>query len=236
MKALARLRFFGVAPLKVRRFARTIKGEDVTRAMAILDLQSSPTCQTLGKLLRSAVANAYHKEELAPENLFVSNVQVDQGPSMKRIKPRARGRAYRILKRSSHVTIEVDLKPGLQAEEPQPDKPKTKRRRGSQAKDSEKDQGTEQKKAKAPAAKSTAKTKTEKAAKTGRATKAKTGTKTAADAKEDKPAKSTSKAKPATKSAKTAKGASSEKQAKPAADEKPAPRKRTRSKPKEDQE
>lgn len=109
MKAVARLRHFGVPPLKVRRFASTIKGQDALKAVAILDLQSSPTCQTLLKLLRSAIANAQNNLELDPSNLKVSNVMVDQGPTMKRIKPRARGRAFRILKRSCHVTIELDL-------------------------------------------------------------------------------------------------------------------------------
>jgi large subunit ribosomal protein L22 len=113
MSTVARLRNYGVPSLKIRRFAGTIKGEPVEKAMAILDLQSSPTCQTLAKLLRSAVANAVNNDGLAAENLVVSNVLVDVGPTMKRIKPRARGRAYRILKRSSHVTIEVDLRKDL---------------------------------------------------------------------------------------------------------------------------
>jgi len=113
MKTVARLRHLGVPPLKVRRYARTIKGESVDRALAILDLQPSPTCQALHKLLKSAIANARNNHELLPDYLYVSNVLVDQGPSMKRIKPRARGRAYRILRRSSHVTIEVALKPGI---------------------------------------------------------------------------------------------------------------------------
>jgi large subunit ribosomal protein L22 len=113
MSTVARLMNYGVPSLKIRRFAGTIKGEPVEKAMAILDLQSSPTCQTLAKLLRSAVANAVHNDGLAAENLVVSNVLVDVGPTMKRIKPRARGRAYRIFKRSSHVTIEVDLRKDL---------------------------------------------------------------------------------------------------------------------------
>lgn len=107
---------FGVGFLKVRRFASTIKGEPVTKAIAILDLQSSPTCQTLHKLLRSAVANAEHNNQVSSENLIVSNVLIDQGPTVKRIHPRARGRAYRIFKRSCHVTIELDLKRGLTLE------------------------------------------------------------------------------------------------------------------------
>ncbi|MDQ3024206.1 MAG: 50S ribosomal protein L22 [bacterium] len=113
MSTVAHLKNYGVPSLKIRRFATTIKGEPVERAMAILDLQSSPTCQILAKLLRSAVANAEHNDGLAAENLVVSNVIVNVGPTMKRIKPRARGRAYRILKRSSHVTIEVDLRKDL---------------------------------------------------------------------------------------------------------------------------
>ena len=102
----------------MRRFAGTIKGEAAGRAVAILDLQPSPACQTLGKLLRSAIANAQNNNGLDPENLVVSNVMVDQGPSMKRIRPRARGRAYRIVKRSSHITIELDLKPSLRTAVP----------------------------------------------------------------------------------------------------------------------
>ncbi len=109
MVAHARLRHLGVPSLKVRRFASTIKGEDALKAVAILDLQSSPTCQALLKLLKSAIANAQNNKELDPNNLKVSNVMVDQGPTMKRIKPRARGRAFRIFKRSCHVTIELDL-------------------------------------------------------------------------------------------------------------------------------
>jgi large subunit ribosomal protein L22 len=109
MKTYARLRNFGVPGLKVRRFAGTIKGEPVNRALAILAVQSSPTCQSLHKLLGSAVANAENNNGLAPANLVVSNVLVDNGPTLKRIRPRARGRAYTIFKRSCHVTIELDL-------------------------------------------------------------------------------------------------------------------------------
>jgi len=113
----ARLTNLGVGALKVRRFASTIKGQPVERAVAILDLQSSPTCQALIKLLKSAIANAQHNNQLAPQYLVVSNVMVDQGPTLKRIRPRARGRAYRILKRSCHVTIELDLKQGITLEQ-----------------------------------------------------------------------------------------------------------------------
>jgi large subunit ribosomal protein L22 len=117
MTVRAKLSDFGVPPLKVRRFASTIKGEPVERAVAILDLQSSPTCQVLSKLLKSAIANAQNNNQLAAQYLVVSNVMVDQGTTTKRIRPRARGRAYRILKRSCHVTIELDLKKGVTLEQ-----------------------------------------------------------------------------------------------------------------------
>lgn len=115
MKTIAVLRYFGVPSLKVRRFAGTIKGEPVGRALSILELQNSPACQALHKLLKSAVANAEHNNGLAAENLVVSNVLVDNGPIMKRIRPRARGRAFRIFKRTSHLTVEVDLRKDLAA-------------------------------------------------------------------------------------------------------------------------
>lgn len=175
MKTTARLRHLSVGPLKVRRFASTIKGEPVDRAQAILDLQSSPTCQALLKLLRSAIANAQNNNGLAAENLVVSNVMVDQGPSMKRIRPRARGRAYRVLKRSSHVTIELDLKAGMsegqvqeeqEAKRPQRGKRKQTKETGtaekatreSTAKTAKKKPRASEKKEKAPAKKTAKKT------------------------------------------------------------------------------
>lgn len=174
MKAVARLRHFGVPPLKVRRYARTIKGQDAMRAVSILDLQPSPTCQTLSKLLKSAIANAQNNLELAPESLEVSNVLVDQGPTMKRIRPRARGRAFRVLKRSCHVTIELDLKKSLRKAAARPDKDELA--------------APEPKKAKSAAGKTAAKKTVEKQA----ATKKKK-TETAPAKKARKPAASTAK-------------------------------------------
>jgi large subunit ribosomal protein L22 len=140
MIARARLRHYGVPPLKVRRYARTFKGEPVDRAVAILELQSSPTCQALTKLLKSAMANAQNNREIAAENLVVSNILVDPGMILKRIKPRARGRAYRIAKRSCHVTIELDLKKGITLEsevEPEQKKPRKRATRKPASKEAE---------------------------------------------------------------------------------------------------
>ncbi len=113
MKVTARLTDLGVPALKARRFAGTVKGQPVDKALAILDLQSSPVCQALAKLVRSAAANAEHNHQLDRRNLEVANVIVDQGHVLKRIKPQARGRAYRVVKRSCHVTVVLDLQTSL---------------------------------------------------------------------------------------------------------------------------
>jgi len=109
----ARIKFLRVSPFKVRRYTQLIEGQDIARARALLRFQPSPTCQDLLKLLNAAVANAENNFEMDPELMVVSRVQVDGGPSYRRIKPRARGRAYRIVKRTSHVQIELDLRPEL---------------------------------------------------------------------------------------------------------------------------
>lgn len=115
MKVTARLTDLGVPALKARRFAGTVKGQPVDKALAILDLQSSPVCQALAKLVRSAAANAEHNHKLDRNNLEVANVIVDQGHVFKRIKPMARGRAYRIVKRSCHVTVVLDLQASIRS-------------------------------------------------------------------------------------------------------------------------
>lgn len=196
MKTYARLRNFGVPALKVRRFGQTIKGEPVVRALAILDLQPSPTCQALGKLLRSAIANAQNNNQLSPEFLVVSNVMVDQGPTMKRIRPRARGRAYRVLKRSSHVTIELDLKTGITAEGPAPVEAETKPKRKRSPKAGAKSPAEKQKTSESPG-------KTEADTASKRATKAKPAKPAASEKDESavKPAKT--RAKKTTAKAKT---------------------------------
>lgn len=199
MKAVARLRHFGVPPLKVRRYAQTIKGKDAMRAVAILDLQPSPTCQTLAKLLRSAIANAQNNLELAPSSLEVSNVLVDQGPTMKRIRPRARGRAFRVYKRSCHVTIELDLKKALRESTSSADvaeKPAAKGRakaapKKPAAKAAEKP-AAKKKPASTAAKKTASKTK---AAAEKKPAKAKTETKSKAAAKDKPAAKSPAKSK-----------------------------------------
>lgn len=94
-----------VAPRKARRVANLIKGKHAIMALGQLRQDPSNSAHMVAKVLRSAIGNAMENEKMDPETLIVSNVLVDQGMVMKRIKPRAMGRAYRILKRTSHITV-----------------------------------------------------------------------------------------------------------------------------------
>ena len=109
MTVTAKLKFLRVSPFKVRKYAQLFKGKPIDEAKAILAYHPSPTCESILKLLNSAVANAENNFEMDPEMLFVRNVLVDGGPTYKRMRPRARGRGNQILKRTCHVIIELDL-------------------------------------------------------------------------------------------------------------------------------
>ena len=87
-----------------------IRGKDVQTAMAILEYNPRYGSQIIKKLLASAIANAENNQGLNPENLYVAECYANQGPTMKRVRPRAQGRAYRILKRMSNITIVLDEK------------------------------------------------------------------------------------------------------------------------------
>lgn len=108
MQTHATSKYFRAGPRKVRRFSRLIKGKSAEEAEAILLVHPSPTCKMILKVLRSAVANGENNSGLDKDNLFVKNVFVDEGPMLKRFRPRARGRASPILKRMSHVKILLD--------------------------------------------------------------------------------------------------------------------------------
>lgn len=107
----ARLRNLGTSAYKVREVLNLIRGEDVRRAAEILRFCERGPAEPVQKLLRSAVANAEANDGMDPEELFVSACFADEGATMKRFRPRARGRAGRIRKRSSHVTIIVGRLP-----------------------------------------------------------------------------------------------------------------------------
>src|SRR5262245_13760345 len=103
----ARLRHDRTSPTKVRQVLRLIVGKDVADAREILRFCERGPAETVMKLLDSAIANAEHNDNVPEEELFVTRAFADEGPTMKRWRPRARGRGTRIRKRTSHVTIVV---------------------------------------------------------------------------------------------------------------------------------
>jgi large subunit ribosomal protein L22 len=107
MEARAVAKYVKMSPLKVRRVAQMIRGQRVSEAQAMLKFTPSRAARVLEKVLKSAVANAENNLELDRDELVVARAYVDKGPSMKRMQPRARGRADILTKRSSHVTVIV---------------------------------------------------------------------------------------------------------------------------------
>jgi large subunit ribosomal protein L22 len=105
--AIARLNNTRLTPRKARIIANMIRNERVTSAINNLRFLHKAGAKQFFKLLVSAVANAEDKGDVNVDNLVVSRVFVDQGPTLKRWRPRAMGRANRILKKTSHITLEV---------------------------------------------------------------------------------------------------------------------------------
>lgn len=107
MEAKAIARHIRIAPRKIRIVIDLIRGKNVGEAFAILKHTPKVGAEVLEKVLKSAVANAEHNYDLNTDALFISQAFVDQGPTLKRIHPRSRGQAFKILKRTSHVTLVV---------------------------------------------------------------------------------------------------------------------------------
>ena len=107
MEAKAHLKYVRISPRKVKIVLDLIRGKDTDMAMAILKNTNKIAAEQLVKLLKSAVANAEHNFNMDAGNLYVSECFVCPGPTLKRIMPRAKGSADRILKRTSHVTLVV---------------------------------------------------------------------------------------------------------------------------------
>ena len=112
MEAKASARFVRVTPMKARRVVNLIRGKQAEEALAILKFAPQAASEPVYKIVASAVANARQKATqqglpFREEELFISEAFVNEGPTMKRIQPRAQGRAYRINKRTSHITIAV---------------------------------------------------------------------------------------------------------------------------------
>ena len=105
--AFASARYQRITPMKARRVTQMIHGLPVDDALALLQFAPQAASETVYKVLESAVANAEGTEDLSRGELVVSVAMVDEGPTMKRWRPRAKGAANRILKRSSHLTVVV---------------------------------------------------------------------------------------------------------------------------------
>jgi large subunit ribosomal protein L22 len=98
-------KYIRMSPSKVRRVLRQIQGKSYKDALILLEFMPYSSCEPIIKVLRSAAANARNNMNLDETNLVVKSAFADQGPVMKRFRPRAQGRAYRILKYTSHITI-----------------------------------------------------------------------------------------------------------------------------------
>ena len=110
MEAKAYLRNLRMSPRKVQIVLDLIRNKPADLAMAILENTPKAACEPVAKLLKSAMANAENNFNMDKNNLYVSECFVCPGPIMKRIRPRAQGRAYRVLKRTSHITMVVSEK------------------------------------------------------------------------------------------------------------------------------
>ena len=108
MEAKAVAKYVRIAPRKVRVVMDLIRGKDVAEAFAILKFTPKAGADVIEKVLKSAVANAENNFDMDVDRLYVSTAFVDQGPTLKRIHPRSRGQAFKILKRTSHVTVIVE--------------------------------------------------------------------------------------------------------------------------------
>ena len=105
MEVTAKLRYLRIAPRKVRLVADLVRGKSVEEATHILNFTRKRATKPILKLLNSAVANASHNFQLKKENLYISKILVNEGPKLKRWRPRARGVTYEIQKKTSHITL-----------------------------------------------------------------------------------------------------------------------------------
>jgi large subunit ribosomal protein L22 len=110
MKVKAHTRFVRQSPFKVRRVLDLVRGLPVGEAQDVLRLTPRAAAQPIAKTLASAVANAEHNFALDADDLVVAEAFADEGPTLRRFRPRARGRATRIEKRTSHITIVLSEK------------------------------------------------------------------------------------------------------------------------------
>jgi large subunit ribosomal protein L22 len=113
--AVAKARFVRVSPRKARRVIDLVRGRSVADALDILRWAPQAASEPVAKVIASAAANAQNNNGLDPATLVVATVYADEGPTAKRIRPRAQGRAFRIRKRTSHITVIVESRPSKDA-------------------------------------------------------------------------------------------------------------------------
>lgn len=104
-KAVATLRYARISSRKVKIVADLIRGKNVDEALAIIKFTQKASSDIIEKLLKSAMANAENNHDMKHENLYIAEIYANQGPTLKRIRPAAKGSASRIRKRTSHITI-----------------------------------------------------------------------------------------------------------------------------------
>ncbi|MDY6787734.1 MAG: 50S ribosomal protein L22 [bacterium] len=113
MEAVAHAKYKRIAPKKARLVSNLVKGMNVQEALYVLQFTPKKSARIMYKLVHSAAANAINKfsdSEIDEEDLFIKDIRVNKGPVMKRNQPRARGRAFLIRKRMSHITVVVETK------------------------------------------------------------------------------------------------------------------------------
>ena len=108
MEARAVGKYIRISPQKIRLVADVVRGLDVDKAITTLKFMPKKGAKILRQVLESAVANATQDDQVDVDNLFVKKIAIDGGPSLKRIRPRAMGRATKIIKRTSHITVVLD--------------------------------------------------------------------------------------------------------------------------------
>ena len=106
-QASATLKYSRISARKVKIVADLIRGKDAKEALAIVKFTPKASSEVLEKLLKSAIANAENNHGMSSNNLYVAEIYANQGPTMKRIRPAAKGSAVRIRKRTSHITIKL---------------------------------------------------------------------------------------------------------------------------------
>jgi large subunit ribosomal protein L22 len=186
--ATAKARFVRVSATKARRVIDLVRGKSVSDALDILRWAPQAASEPVAKVIASAAANAQNNEGLDPSTLVVATVYADEGPTAKRIRPRAQGRAFRIRKRTSHITVIVESRPSKDERGGgrSVSAARARRAQGSKAAAAKKSPATKKAPEKATAEKATAKKAPAKKATAKKAPAKKAAAKTTADASDAK--------------------------------------------------